>query len=251
MMNLKQPTGTIINIQKFSLNDGPGIRTVVFLKGCPLRCRWCSNPESQSSEITPEYGRIVSVDEVISVCLQDLAFYNQSNGGVTLSGGEVLSQFLFSSRLLERLKSERIDTAIETSGYAQKEDFMSILSNVDHLLVDMKHWDPDRHIYGTGISNGIIIENICAALSSHPDVLVRIPVIPGFNSSENDAYGFCSLLTSMGVDRVQLLPFHQFGESKYERLGMTYDYSEVPNLHEDDLASFRTVFTTCGINAYF
>lgn len=251
MINDAKSEGTILNIQKFSLNDGPGIRTVVFFKGCPLRCRWCSNPESQSPETTSNYGKKMTIDEILEICRQDLAFYNESNGGVTLSGGEVLSQFLFCSELLAQLKSEGINTAIETSGFIRTETFQSILSYVDHLLIDMKHWDPVKHLSGTGVSNEVILDNIRVALYSHSDVLIRIPVIPGFNDSMDDARGFCSLLSSMKTDKVQLLPFHQFGESKYQKLGMAYDYSGIPNLHEEDLDSFRSVFISCGINAFF
>lgn len=304
MLNtLHVPAGLVFNIQKFSLHDGPGIRTVVFLKGCPLRCKWCANPESQSPKIQilwdhdkclhchtciatcPHHaistlqntisidntlchgcrscvqscpghalkseGEQKTVEEVLSVCLQDKDFYEESGGGVTLSGGEALSHPDFSVALLKALKEHNIHTAIETTGFAAPEVFDRVAAYLDLLLFDMKHWDQQRHIEGTGVSNQLILENMQRAIASGKEVLPRLPVIPGYNNSLADAEGFVSRLRQVGADNVQLLPFHQFGEKKYDLLGQAYDYSDVPALHEEDLKDFQQVFFDHGINAFF
>lgn len=252
---------TIFNIQKFSLHDGPGIRTVVFFKGCPLRCRWCSNPESQSFDqsipweentgVRREQAARMSVQEVLDVCLQDLDFYEESGGGVTLSGGEPLGQPEFAIALLKELKGRHIHTAIETTGCVGSGILQDALPYIDLLLFDVKHWEDARHREGTGAGNGLILQNMEAAVRAGKDVLPRLPVIPGFNDSLADAAGFARLLKEVGAARVQLLPFHQFGEGKYAALGKAYAYADVPALHEEDLKEFQQALLDKGINAFF
>lgn len=252
-------TGIVFNIQKFSLHDGPGIRTVVFLKGCPLRCRWCANPESQSpAPCQLEKGLTLAKDrqemtpeEVVKICLQDRDFYEESGGGVTLSGGEPLAQPDFAARLLTSLGVRNIHTAIETTGYAPPAVFDQVTALAGLLLFDMKHWDPDKHREGTGVDNRLILENMARAIGRGQEVLPRLPVIPGYNNSLEDAAGFAGRLREVGAGRIQLLPFHQFGENKYALLGRTYAYQDVPALHEEDLAGFRQVFSEAGIDAFF
>ena len=298
-----EPMARVFNIQKFSLNDGPGIRTVVFLKGCPLRCRWCANPESQlrrpqiqwerrscrhcgrcaavcpkgavalvegGIRIDPERcdacglcldgcpghalnraGMRRTVADVLDVCLQDDPFYQQSGGGVTLSGGEPLVWPEFCVALLGRLRDRGIDTCIETTALAAPQTFDRVAALLDHMLIDMKHWDPARHKAGTGVGDGLILANTSRAIAAGRDVLVRIPVIPGFNDSPEDARGFCRRLREVGASRVQLLPFHQFGESKYETLEYDYDYAGVPSLSEAALEGYRQVFLGEDIDAFF
>ena len=307
---------TVFNIQKFSLDDGPGIRTVVFLKGCPLRCAWCSNPESQrrtpqlewdgrkcigcgsclasvpGSEATvgkrdgpegpgtalrhldvrkvdgdsPEAaaavtacpsralalcGKTMSVDEVLEECLKDRPFYEQSAGGVTLSGGEALLWAEFCIELLNRLHDEGIDTNMETTAFAPRETFDAVTEHLDHLYIDMKHGNAARHREGTGVDNALILENTVRAIASGLDVLVRTPVIPGFNDTEDGAREMARRLTCMGATRVQLLPFHNLGEAKYDRLGYGYALHGRQNLHPEDLEAFRQVYLDEGIEAFF
>ena len=250
--------GSLFNIQKFSLHDGPGIRTVVFFKGCPLRCKWCSNPESQQAEPgmmgvgdnkTPD-SRLYTIEETLEICLQDRLFYEDSGGGVTLSGGEALTQPKFAAALLYALRKEGIHTALETSGYASIGAFDEISALSDLLLFDIKHYDTRRHIEGTGVDNGIILINLKKALSRKIPVLPRLPVIPGYNNSREDAYGFASLLKSIGLDCVQLLPFHQFGERKYDLLSIPYKMHGIPQLHKENLEEFRRIIADCGIDCY-
>ena len=237
------------NIQKYSLHDGPGIRTVVFFKGCPLSCFWCSNPESQDAHPCKELRRY-NVEEILKICLGDRPFYEESGGGVTLSGGEALAQPEFAAALLQSLRKERIHTALETSGYAAAEVFNEVSALTDLLLFDIKHYDGRRHAEGTGADNSLIIENLKTALARKLTVLPRIPVIPGYNDSHKDAHGFASLCREMGLYRVQLLPFHQFGEQKYDLLNIPYAMRGIPQLHEEDLEEFTGILTAAGITCF-
>ncbi|MDS0527981.1 glycyl-radical enzyme activating protein [Clostridium sp. SHJSY1] len=293
----------IFNIQKFSIHDGPGIRTVVFFKGCPLSCLWCSNPESQNPKIqvlcdeskckyclhcidncsknaiclnnghieinskkciscftcrNSCHNKAISVDgefftllDVIKEIMKDEMFYEESNGGVTLSGGEVLMQHEFASNLLKFLKNQNIHTAIETTGYASKEIFSNFINNVDLLLFDIKHYDREKHFKSTNVYNDLIIENLKLAIIKEKEVIIRIPVIPNINSNLEDAKGFCELLKSVGAKKVNLLPFHQFGQRKYNLLNKSYVFKDVKQLHDEDLISYQNIFIENGLDCYF
>lgn len=299
----RNQTGVIFNIQKFSVNDGPGIRTVVFLKGCPLHCAWCSNPESQSTKIQilwdfkkcigchhcldvcdkkainleqdniridhsicdgckkcvnecPNHaltfeGETKTVQEVIDVVKQDEVFYEESGGGITLSGGELLAQPDFAYELLLASKEEGIHTACETTGFAQLETWKKVIENIDYILIDMKHWDPIKHKEYTGVDNSIILENMKYAIQKGKQLLPRTPVIPGFNDSLDDAKGLADKLNYVDVKRVQLLPFHQFGENKYELLNKDYIFKDTPALDKEDLKDYQQVLLDAGIDAFF
>ncbi len=299
----RQASGIVFNIQKYSVNDGPGIRTTVFFKGCPLRCRWCANPESQSSAVqvlwdaskcldclrcvslcpnravSREGGRIridpaacglcgncvrecpgralktegmrMTVSEVLCIVRQDLPFYEESGGGMTVSGGEAMAQPHFVRQLLLGAKEDGLHTCCETTGFAMPDVFEGILSLLDCVLFDMKHWDAEAHCQGTGVTNELPLQNLKLANRSGKDVLPRIPVIPGYNDSAADAEGFVRRLTEAGSSRCQLLPFHQFGENKYDLLGTPYAYRDVPALHREDLEPYRQIFLSHGIDAYF
>jgi pyruvate formate lyase activating enzyme len=259
---MSEDTGRIFNIQKFSIHDGPGIRTVVFFKGCPMSCQWCSNPNSRTldpvlmrdandANVFAEDSRSYSLDEVVSVCLQDLPFYEESCGGVTLSGGEALVQHRFSIKLLKRLRSKGIHTAIETTGYVAPPRFAKALAQLDLLIIDVKHHNKDQHKRWTTVSHDLPLQNLTTAIKAGGEVWVRIPVIPGVNNSLDDARAFCELLRPIGVTKVQLLPFHQFGERKYELLNWDYNFAGVPSLHEDELADYRQAFDDNGVHASF
>lgn len=287
---MKDDTAIIFNIQRYSIHDGPGIRTIVFFKGCPLHCLWCSNPESQSGKIQVIYnnaktnngiqnncieiepnmydryvkeamisqkdaiqieGKKMTISEVMDEVLKDKVFYDESGGGVTLSGGEVLMQHQFAFKLLKALKEKKIHTAIETTGYTSKKIFASFIENVDLLLYDIKHYDRQKHYETTGVYNDIIIDNLKTAVEKRKNVIVRIPVIPCINSTLEDAKYFCELLNKIGVNEVNLLPFHQFGQKKYELLHRHYVFKNIPQLHPEDLSDYRQVFLNNGIHCYF
>jgi len=241
----------IFNIQRFSLHDGKGIRTTVFFKGCNLRCNWCANPESLSLE--PELmqgkpvGKYYTVEELMAEILKDKPFYDKSNGGVTLSGGEPLLQADFVSALCDALHASGINVAIETAASVPKAIFAKILKKCDHAFIDLKHWDVNKHLEGTGTDNRQILANIRYALAHKLPVTLRIPIIPGYNDSRADALAFSELLKTLGASDVQLLPFHQLGESKYTRLGMPYEYSGIPQLGEESLEEYSRILSDAGI----
>ncbi len=248
-------TGVIFNIQKFSVNDGPGIRTVVFFKGCPLRCRWCANPESQSVKTQildgVKKGEEKSIEDILKVVMQDEVFYEESGGGITLSGGEILAQPDFAAELLLAAKEKGLHTCCETTGFAKPEIFNQVIENVDYVLFDMKHWNSEKHKEGAGVANEQIISNLKHAIEIGKEVLPRIPVIPGFNDSLEDAGKLALLLKEVGADRCQLLPFHQFGENKYHLLDKKYDYEDVPSYHREDLTEYLEEFHKNGMAAFF
>ncbi|WP_244834971.1 glycyl-radical enzyme activating protein [Clostridium sp. BJN0001] len=300
---MKNDKACIFNIQKYSIHDGSGIRTVVFFKGCPLKCEWCSNPESQDARVQILWdkskclkcghcinvcekscislindkinvnnnkcsacllctkqcpnkalfyeGEYKSISDIMKEVLKDKDFYEESNGGVTLSGGEVLVQHEIASELLKELKKHNIHTAIETTGYSSPSIFKSFIKDVDLLLFDVKHYNREKHFEKTGVYNDIIIENLKYAINSKKDVIVRIPVIPGFNSSLEDAEGFSKLLKSLNVSKINILPFHQYGQKKYTYLNKNYVFENVKQLHEEDLESFKNIFISNGLNCYF
>lgn len=241
----------IFDIQKFSLHDGPGIRTTVFFLGCNLRCAWCANPESQPMRPVrmddKPAGRLYSLEEVVQEVLKDKPFYEQSGGGVTLSGGEPLLQPAFVLALIDRLHEEAVTVGIETAADVPEEIFLSVLEKLDFVQIDIKHWNQARHRAGTGVGTDRILANIRAALQSGRRVILRIPVIPGYNDSLEDAAGFAALLGEMGAGEVQLMPFHQFGEDKYKKLGREYAYAGVPQLHDEDLEAYAGVLRAAGL----
>ena len=245
----------IFNIQKFSIHDGPGIRTSVFFKGCNLRCAWCSNPESQSTE--PEIlrepdgdrvcGRTYSVRELMDEILKDRVFYESSGGGVTLTGGEPFLQSEIAEELCSELKRERIHIAAETAGNIDEKIFARLAGIIDFIYIDLKHYDAEKHLKYTGADNKLIIRNILWLRDNHPQFVVRIPVIPGFNDSSEDAYGFAKALSEMGIKQVQLLPFHRLGEKKYEYIGKEYLYKNVKPLSSKQFEDHSKILTKAGV----
>lgn len=241
----------IFNIQKFSLHDGFGIRSTVFFKGCNLRCPWCSNPESQLCEPQlmdgKSIGRYYTLQEVLGEVLKDKAFYERSGGGVTLSGGEPLLQADFACALCDALRENGVGTAIETAACVSFDTFRKVFDKLDFAQMDIKHYNEEKHKAVTGISNAQAIENLRWALRQGKRVIPRIPVIPGFNDALCDADGFGALLTALGATEVQILPFHQLGESKYDKLGKEYQYKGKDQLHDEDLLLYAATLEKSGL----
>ena len=238
----------VFNLQKFSIHDGAGIRTDVFFQGCNLRCGWCSNPESQPMEPLPgEKATAYTVDALVAELVKDKPFYDESGGGVTLTGGEVLLHPDFVLELCAALHREGIHVAIETAACVSEDVFARVLAAVDFAYIDLKHYDDEKHRAGTGVGNALILRNIAAALRSKTSVILRIPVIPGFNDSEADFAGFANTLSELGAKEVQLLPFHQLGESKYKRLQLNYAYDGQKQLRDGDVSAFAEVLEHSGI----
>jgi pyruvate formate lyase activating enzyme len=282
--------GLIFDIQKFSLHDGEGIRTLVFFKGCPLACAWCSNPESQAYSAELVYtrdqcigtrecdrclsacgaraigrgsdgkieidrrrcddcgecthvcpakalemsGEVMSVDQVIRVVEEDGGFYVRSGGGLTVSGGEPLSQAGFVRKLLVTARGRGLDTAIETSGLCAWKSLEAVAPYVDQIFYDIKCVDPKKHERATGVSNEVILENFRKLRKHFPEtaLVVRTPVIPGVNDAEEDIRAIVEFIDGAGgASAHELLRYHGFGEPKYRKLGRAYplDRAEPPS----------------------
>jgi len=233
-VNIEQ-SGIIFDIKRYAVHDGPGIRTTVFLKGCPLDCWWCHNPESKAHE--PEKirtrrrsqlsawkdktaGRSWTVAEVMAELLQDRIFYDQSGGGVTFSGGEPLMQADFLTALLEASKMHGLHTAVDTSGYASWESFGAILPCVDLFLYDLKILAAADHHKHTGVSNEWILENLGRLLERKTRVELRIPLIPEITDTAANLTAIRDFLGNLsGISQLSLLPYNRLAEDKIRRNG--------------------------------
>ena len=229
--------GTVLRLEKSSIFDGDGLRTVVFLKGCPLRCRWCSTPESFHKKIqttldgTITYGQIMTVEEVMVEVRKDIPFYFHSGGGVTLSGGEILAQADFAYNIIRRSCWEGINTAIETSFYGEWLKIERILGCANTAFVDMKLMDSVKHKQFAGVENDIILDNIRRAGQGGIrglKLVIRRPLIPGVNDSKEELEALGAFLGELpGVDHLQLLPYHRLGTDTYRKLGVPYQLAEL------------------------
>jgi pyruvate formate lyase activating enzyme len=279
--------GLIFNFQRYSIHDGPGIRTLVFLKGCPLRCIWCCNPESQTlvaeiefhhhlctqcgkcvtacptGAINPDLlllnspkinqkkcqhcGACVDVcpsnalkrigewytpEQVLHEVMKDAAVFRRSGGGVTLSGGEPMTQPEFTYEILHKCYEQNIHTAIETTGAVRWNLYEKILPVTDLFLFDIKHMDSHIHEKLTGVPNEQILENARQISRNGKDIIIRIPFIPGINTNEPNLHALAEFTASIRPLEIHLMPFHQLGKDKYERLGLPYLLKEHPTLHE-------------------
>ena len=228
-------SGIIFDLRKYCIHDGPGIRTTVFLKGCPLDCWWCHNPESRhprpevmraGSRATASaqnggaatIGCAVTVEHVMAQIVQDEIFYDQSGGGATFSGGEPMMQIDFLAALLTACKDRGIRTAVDTGGHAPNEDFDRVYDLVDLFLFDLKIMDQALHLKFTGVTNELIHSNLAMLASRGKKVIVRIPMIPDITDTRENLEAICSFLEPLGnVRRVSLLPYNKLGEDKSER----------------------------------
>lgn len=244
--------GRIFDIQRYSVHDGPGIRTVVFLKGCFLSCRWCCNPESQSYDVqtmrvsgkNKVIGRDVTVGEILDEVIKDRSYYFRSGGGVTLSGGEVLFQPEFTASLLKVLKENGLHTAIESTGFAKFETIQRVLPYLDLYLMDIKHMDDGKHKMYTGQSNKIILENARHIADSGMNLIIRVPVIPGFNNTESEIRQIAEFAQSLDtVHELHLLPYHRLGQDKYEGMGRSYELKGIEPLNEEQMQKLLHVIS--------
>lgn len=231
---MEQVKAWIFNIQHYSLWDGPGIRTTVFLKGCPLRCRWCCNPESQEAGAAEgekiEFLREMTIEEVLTEVEKDEIFYRHGAGGMTVSGGEPLAQGEFTVPLLKEAKRHYLTTAIETSGFVSSEVLLEAAQYLDTIFFDIKCIDNAKHKQWTGVSNDRILDNLKKLVEkpgTTAEIVVRTPVIPGFNDTKEDIAAILGFLDSIGQKRYELLRYHRYGKGKYEKLGRTYPMGDV------------------------
>ena len=285
--------GIIFNIQKLSIHDGPGIRTVVFFKGCPLRCLWCANPESQKKEreiacftnrcvecgycenVCPQHaitrtgkvsvidrdkcdlcevcvkecctnskqvvGKPYSLDEVMVEILKDKPFYDESGGGVTFSGGEPLMQADFLLETLKACKEAGVNTAIETTGLGDLSKFLEAAKYLDLVFFDVKHMDSKIHEQLTGVPNERIHQHLRELAKVHHNIIARIPTIPGMNDSEENIAATAAFVSSLGIGKLELLPYHNFGEYKYSQMGMEYQLHDIESPSPEAMEHLRQV----------
>lgn len=227
--------GLVFDIRSFSVHDGPGIRLTVFLKGCPLRCQWCHNPESQmhcpeefirvqrvgdiNHEVKETMGKYMNAIDVVNRALVDKPFFEESGGGITLSGGEPLMQIEFTTEILQACKQHSLHTVIDTSGYAETKDFQRVIPFTDIFLYDLKLMDPTAHIKFTGKSNQLIHNNLITLLNQKRRVFIRIPLIQDITDTSSNLDAIRQFLDRAGgVERIDLLPYHHTASGKYERL---------------------------------
>ena len=245
--------GRIFDIQRYSIHDGRGIRTIVFLKGCFLRCPWCCNPESQSHEIETmrvdgedkTIGRDVTACEVLDIVERDRPYYRRSGGGMTLSGGECLYQHAFTAALLAGARDRGLHTAVESTALAPFETIAPMLPNIDQFLMDIKHTDTEKHKEFTGAGNARGLENAAKiAVSGQTELIIRVPVVPDFNATEDECLGIARFAAGLpGVKRIHLLPYHSYGAGKYEGLNREYPMGDAKSPTDAEMEALRRAIT--------
>jgi pyruvate formate lyase activating enzyme len=273
--------GMIFDVQHFSVHDGPGIRTILFCKGCPLRCEWCCNPESRNascdigfaidhcircgncvkvcpcnaitdtgtakafdigkcrecvdklcayscpSQAIEIFGREITAEEAFKELKEDTVFYQESGGGVTMSGGESMAQADFLGEVLLLCKAEGMNTAIETGCCCEWSDFEKVIAYTDLFLCDLKHVNREKFNKHVGKGFDLIIENLKKLAAENCNMIIRVPVIPGFNSEEGEIRDICRFTNEIGVKEIHLLPYHRLGKSKYDKLFMDFPMKDV------------------------
>ena len=291
--------GIIFNIERYAVFDGPGIRTIVFLKGCHLHCRWCQNPEGQNPEVelaffadnctgcmnctsvcphgaicmvngmsTTDWSRCKQSHKCVEVCQtearkqvgekmtaeqvveeveKDAAFYRRSGGGVTLSGGEPIMQPDFAAEILRLCRSKYINTTVETSGFVRSDDLMKVLEYANFIYYDVKHMDAKKHMEGTGFGNELILENL-KKIPVGKNLVVRIPIVSGYNDSENNIRETAIFARKMGkVKKIELLPYNRLGVLKYEHIGKKYSLPDLESPTAREMNKLKSLVESCGI----
>jgi pyruvate formate lyase activating enzyme len=309
-MHTHDSRGLIFDIQGHSIHDGPGTRTLVFLSGCPLRCKWCSNPEglllrprlmykslyctncparcaprcpkgaarvAESSDASAMIfdrtqcdscdrmdcidvcyaralqpsGKWYTVDDLLRLFNRDRSYWG-TGGGITLTGGEPLLQSEFVLNLLECCREMYIATCVETSAYVPRTVLQTVLPYIQWLFVDLKHMESAKHQEGTGVGNELILDNIrwIRGTDWPGRMVMRMPVVPGFNDTVANAEATAGFLAEVGLSEINLLPFHRLGTSKYEQLGMSYEYAEEAAMSQASLETLAVVYRDRGITCH-
>ena len=293
--------GIVFNILRYTIDDGPGIRSTVFLKGCPLRCPWCSNPESQKRPVEilhrkvacikcgrcmancpkgaikvdesnvridrslciacercvmgcpnkalQTMGKETKVAEAYKTVMKDREYYESTGGGVTVSGGEPLMQPEFVAALCQKLQESGIHTCIETTGFADRKNWETVLPHLDLVYFDLKHMDSKEHERVTGVPNELILENFKYVAQSGTPLVVRIPYIPGFNDSDENMEATARFVADvLPGNEVHLLPYHNYGEGKYESLDREYPMAGLERPSEEKLEHSKQFFDKYNLN---
>jgi pyruvate formate lyase activating enzyme len=297
---MSDSTGIVFNIQRYSIDDGPGVRSTVFLKGCPLTCLWCSNPESQNyqPEVTWRYtsckqcgkceltcpekaitikdgeviidrkackrcetcsngcvyealnmsGKQMTVDEVFKIIKRDYDYYEASGGGVTASGGEIIGQADFVAELFKTCREAGIGTCADTSGFGDGAAFEKILEFSDLVLFDLKHMDPEEHKRACGQSNELVLSNLDLAIKSGVKIIIRIPLIPDYNTSDEALAAIAEAVKEKcGDDEVNIMPYHSYGSNKYRMIGKVYPLEDLRSLMHQEKSRAKEVFESYGL----
>lgn len=296
----KANVGTIFNVQKYSVHDGPGIRTSVFFKGCPLSCWWCHNPESQDNKIQLMHftnkctscgkcvancpndaitldekgisidkekctlsghcadvcaygameitGREISAKDLIKEIRKDEVFYEQSDGGVTFTGGEPLNQIDFLTNVSKQCHDVDIHTTLDTCLFTSWDNLLKIVPYIDLFLVDLKHIDSDIHKKYVGVPNELILDNMKKLSDLGKRIFVRMPIIPGINDSVETIDKTIEFLKTINFEQVNLLPYHKIGMDKYTRLQEDYKLKDVKEPTMDEMQKIVAIFKNNGIN---
>ncbi len=293
-------TAYVSEIQRFCVHDGPGIRTTVFFQGCPLRCKWCQNPETISPKPVVLYNRslcagcgsclercpygavrvgldgtvttdaekctrcgecckecwftarkmssrLYTVDELFAEVVKDESVFRHSGGGITISGGEPLLHEEFNLQLLRRCREAGFTTAVETASLVPKQTILNFVPLVDTFLCDLKLFTREKHMEWTGMPNEIILDNLRTVTDVHPNVVIRVPLIPGVNDTDEEFGAMMRFAASLRhINSVHLLPFHQLGAGKYELAGMDYCLWEMPEDNEERVQACRVIAERAG-----
>ncbi len=230
--------GYIMQLQHFSVNDGDGIRTIVFMAGCPLRCAWCANPEGQTCDNA--LTRWIETEDVLQEIRRQSIFFHFSGGGVTFSGGEATAQPTFLRELVDALYDEGYSLAIETCGYFNFADIEPILHKMDTIFMDLKHIDPAQHHAYTGVDNTLILENIRQTAAQDMPLVVRIPAILTVNCDDATLNGMFAFLRDEAPSaKLEFLPYHRYGESKYSSLGLPLPAATFATPSDELLAAWQ------------
>lgn len=258
--------GIVFDIKHCAVHDGPGLRTTVFLKGCPLNCWWCHNPESINAnpeEVetvkkvgsncfseTETLGKYLTVEDVWTEVQKDLIFFEESGGGVTFSGGEPLFQVEFLQGLLMKSKSNGIHSAVDTTGFTSRINFDSILPFTDLFLYDIKHLDDNLHKKYTGVSNRIILQNLESLISHNKKVIIRFPLIPGFNDSDKYINQFIRYLSRYEglISGLHILPYHDNAEHKYKKFSIPFKMNGAKAYSDEILLDYKEKFLSKGFD---
>jgi pyruvate formate lyase activating enzyme len=296
--NKQEKYGLIFDIQRFSLHDGPGIRTIIFLKGCPLHCSWCANPESQLPypeiiyneeicikcetciDVCPHRavvkknnqivmirslcqhcgncsqncptkamqlkGKKMSIDQIMNIVEKDKEFYKTSRGGVTISGGEPLFQANFLKKLLEECHIRDLHTVVETAGFASWSSIKAIIPYTDIFFYDLKIMNNDKHLQYTGVQNDLILNNLTKLQKETNQIVIRIPVIPGINDDDENVSLLTNFLKKIRFKKIDLLPYHFYGEKKYKMLGRSYALNFLEKPTKNAISQYRNRLRKLG-----
>jgi pyruvate formate lyase activating enzyme len=258
--------GLIFSVKRYSIHDGPGIRVTFFMKGCPLGCIWCHNPEGispfpekvertnkvggKSFNTIEEVGKYFTAKDIIDILDKERVFINQSGGGVTFSGGEPMLQSDFLLEALKACKANGYHTAVDTAGYSSPENYRAIIPFTDLFLFDLKHLDDIRHIEMTGVSNKLILENSRFLSENAQEIMFRIPVIPGINDDSIDMKRmkeFISDTKSGSLTKINLLPYHKIGSSKYKRFNRINKMEGVEPPTKEEMNLLKEMLSDIGV----